>query len=158
MNIITRLEAHKAGLKHYFTGKPCKHGHVAQRYITTGNCFECARRFVLENRQQIHDARPEVMMLRQVIIPRQDCKTILAFIHGMMALRGLQPGPDPMVGHTGPGMTIEEAIAARERITGPALPPQRAAVLTVVPPPLDPTPGGSAHETDDDDSWDGVGT
>jgi hypothetical protein len=28
---------------HYFTGKPCKRGHTANRYKTTGNCVECLR-------------------------------------------------------------------------------------------------------------------
>lgn len=27
----------------YFTGKPCKHGHVANRYAAGGACVECSR-------------------------------------------------------------------------------------------------------------------
>lgn len=27
----------------YFTGRPCKHGHVSQRYISNGKCVECKR-------------------------------------------------------------------------------------------------------------------
>lgn len=38
----TRKEAAAAGLKHYFTGKPCHKGHVAPR-VLTGSCSECAR-------------------------------------------------------------------------------------------------------------------
>lgn len=30
------------GSKHYFTGKPCKRGHIDFRYVT-GGCAECAR-------------------------------------------------------------------------------------------------------------------
>lgn len=41
--MIGRAEAKAAGLKHYFTGKPCKHGHVAPRQSSTGNCTECQR-------------------------------------------------------------------------------------------------------------------
>lgn len=33
--------ARKAGAKSYFTGRPCKHGHVAWRVTRTGNCIEC---------------------------------------------------------------------------------------------------------------------
>ena len=29
--LITRADAKALGLKRYFTGKPCKHGHVAER-------------------------------------------------------------------------------------------------------------------------------
>jgi hypothetical protein len=42
MKIITRSEARALGLKRYFTGKPCKHGHVAERNVS-GNCTECLR-------------------------------------------------------------------------------------------------------------------
>ena len=42
LEIITRAEAKKRGLKRYFTGKPCKHGHVAVRHIA-GRCIECRK-------------------------------------------------------------------------------------------------------------------
>jgi hypothetical protein len=48
MEIITRAEARDRGLSRYFTGKPCKHGHVATRKVCTGNCCECARLINLE--------------------------------------------------------------------------------------------------------------
>lgn len=41
--IITRAEAKAAGLSRYFTGKPCKHGHVAEHQIG-GSCVVCARK------------------------------------------------------------------------------------------------------------------
>lgn len=41
MQIVTRQQALKDGLPKYFTGKPCKHGHVAQRYLK-GDCTQCA--------------------------------------------------------------------------------------------------------------------
>jgi hypothetical protein len=41
MNIIARKEAIAQGLTHYFTGKPCKRGHVGARYTKTSNCVEC---------------------------------------------------------------------------------------------------------------------
>lgn len=36
----TRAEAKATGAKYYFTGEPCKHGHVAPRK-TKGACLEC---------------------------------------------------------------------------------------------------------------------
>ncbi len=39
--VISRVEAIAAGLKRYYTGEPCKHGHVAERYTTTSGCLEC---------------------------------------------------------------------------------------------------------------------
>lgn len=41
MEIISCKEAKAKGLKRYFTGKPCKRGHVAERYTATGNCLQC---------------------------------------------------------------------------------------------------------------------
>jgi len=38
--IISKLQAQEQGLKRYFTGKPCKHGHISERYIY-GYCVEC---------------------------------------------------------------------------------------------------------------------
>lgn len=40
--IISREDARDAGLKHFFTGQPCKHGHVSVRYVGNGECFSCA--------------------------------------------------------------------------------------------------------------------
>lgn len=40
--IISRSEARSAGLKVYFTGKPCPHGHVAHRRVSNTVCIECA--------------------------------------------------------------------------------------------------------------------
>jgi hypothetical protein len=41
MQVITIREAESAGLTHYFTGKPCKHGHIALRYVSTWRCVPC---------------------------------------------------------------------------------------------------------------------
>lgn len=38
----TREEAKKTGSKYYFTGQPCKHGHVAPRK-TKGACVDCLK-------------------------------------------------------------------------------------------------------------------
>jgi 5-methylcytosine-specific restriction endonuclease McrA len=38
----TRSEAKAAGAKYYFTGDPCKHGHIAPRK-TKGSCVECLK-------------------------------------------------------------------------------------------------------------------
>lgn len=42
MKIITRMEAAKAGLNRYRTGKPCVNGHMADRYVLNGTCVQCA--------------------------------------------------------------------------------------------------------------------
>jgi hypothetical protein len=42
--IISRKDALSQALKHYFTGKPCKRGHVDQRYVSTNQCCSCIKK------------------------------------------------------------------------------------------------------------------
>lgn len=39
--IISRQAARLAGLTRYYTGIPCKRGHVAERYVSTSQCSLC---------------------------------------------------------------------------------------------------------------------
>jgi hypothetical protein len=41
--IIGRREAAAQGMNKFYTGEPCKHGHLAERYVTTAGCLECVR-------------------------------------------------------------------------------------------------------------------
>lgn len=41
MEIISRKEAMEKGLKYYFTGKPCKHGHIEKRHTKRKVCDGC---------------------------------------------------------------------------------------------------------------------
>jgi hypothetical protein len=43
MKRISRETARAKGLLRYFTGAPCSHGHVAERYAHRGHCVECVR-------------------------------------------------------------------------------------------------------------------
>ena len=43
LEIISRKEAKERGLIHYFTGKPCKNGHVCNRFVSNTTCLMCAR-------------------------------------------------------------------------------------------------------------------
>lgn len=40
---VSRKLALEKGLKHYFTGKPCKRGHLSVRGVNKWNCLECDR-------------------------------------------------------------------------------------------------------------------
>jgi 5-methylcytosine-specific restriction endonuclease McrA len=56
--IISQREALERGLRWYFTGKPCKRGHVALRNARWGQCIECDRIRVRpkEQRDNINEA------------------------------------------------------------------------------------------------------
>ena len=38
-----REQAKQDGLQHYFTGLPCKHGHIDKRQTSDGTCMACSR-------------------------------------------------------------------------------------------------------------------
>ena len=41
MKIVLRPQAKALGLKYYFTGKPCKYGHISERLLGNGSCYQC---------------------------------------------------------------------------------------------------------------------
>jgi len=47
----TQAEALRQGVTYYFTGKPCKHGHLSERFAQNRNCRECLR---IRNRKRTH--------------------------------------------------------------------------------------------------------
>lgn len=87
MEIVTRQQASDKGDIHFFTGKPCKYGHVAKRYVNGGHCWDCnkakevhknhhlhVKAWKSRNKEQIslankeYAARPEV---REAIVARR---------------------------------------------------------------------------------------
>lgn len=56
MNIVERPAARSLGLIRYFTGRPCKRGHIAERQTSNGNCCEC----------DLHNERTENMKPEKV--------------------------------------------------------------------------------------------
>lgn len=55
--IVDRKSAMKTGVVHYYTGIPCKRGHVAKRYTNTSNCTECMKEKVYAERAEIKAAK-----------------------------------------------------------------------------------------------------
>lgn len=45
MELISRESAWQAGLTKFFTGKPCKKGHICERYVSNGGCVFCMNPF-----------------------------------------------------------------------------------------------------------------
>lgn len=72
--IIGWKEARRAGLKRYYTGIPCKRGHVTERQTATGMCMKCAA----EASSRQHYARYETRLAGQKAYRRlhgEDIKT-----------------------------------------------------------------------------------
>ncbi len=64
MQILKNKEAKKLNLKYYFTGKPCKYGHISKRYTKDRVCQECkkisGRKYYKENKDWIYPKKKEI--------------------------------------------------------------------------------------------------
>ena len=49
-NAGLRKEAKLRGDAHYFTGKPCKNGHIDKRFVENGRCLSCAKELIAQRR------------------------------------------------------------------------------------------------------------
>lgn len=59
MKKISLAEANTAGLTKYFTGNPCKRGHIVERFTKNKTCVECDREWRQRNKQQIKNRNAE---------------------------------------------------------------------------------------------------
>lgn len=66
--LITRIQAYAKGSKTFYTGKPCKHGHFAERYTNGGACIACFRRYRVRMNPWTHELEP--YHTEQMWIPR----------------------------------------------------------------------------------------
>lgn len=53
MEIISRTDAISAGLKYFFNNKPCRHGHISQRYVSSKGCVECVSDYYSKNKDEV---------------------------------------------------------------------------------------------------------
>jgi len=56
--LISRKEAIGLGLKRYFTGKPCKKGHIFQRRTEKGDCVLCAQKVAAKSMMERRRSDP----------------------------------------------------------------------------------------------------
>jgi hypothetical protein len=68
MEIISRAEAKQKQKSTYFTGQPCKHGHVTYRYTQSGTCSQCIngdhKRIVDPNSMARKEAKAQLVQVR----------------------------------------------------------------------------------------------
>src|SRR5688572_12529814 len=56
METYTRSQAKALGRARYFTGKPCKHGHISERATSGGNCIACQEAWWKANPDRVRAA------------------------------------------------------------------------------------------------------
>lgn len=55
---ISRAEAKAQRVPRYFTGQPCVHGHVSERFTSSGACMECMREYSVAQRATFAKREP----------------------------------------------------------------------------------------------------
>lgn len=61
---VTRSEAKALGAPQYFTGKPCKQGHLAPKFTCSGSCTECLAARRREYMREWSEKNPEAKKQR----------------------------------------------------------------------------------------------
>lgn len=59
MEIVNRDDARARGLKRYFTGQPCKRGHLSERHVSNQRCIACANIGKRERDRKYREANRE---------------------------------------------------------------------------------------------------
>jgi hypothetical protein len=100
---ISRALAKQQGLRHYYTGNPCKYGHVCHKYTKTGQCPEC-----LLARSQ----RPEI---KQKLKERSQAEAFKAAKRAYCKKRYRKKNPVPRILHES-GVHRKIAMNIRNRV------------------------------------------
>lgn len=82
---MERKEAAAAGLKKYNTGRPCRHGHSADRYVDSGACSACLKNMVAVNYAKSADER-------EIIASRTKQIYLFTKLSGLPAIKMLVDG------------------------------------------------------------------
>lgn len=112
--IISREEAAAQKLTHFFTGRPCRYGHTAPRFVSTGGCTEC-------NSARAARFGKKAPALFAYPLHPSDVAVALAFCQALDLQRGRMPAGNNQVvigNATITPVTPEEINAARVRLWG----------------------------------------
>ena len=62
-----RKEAKIKGISHYFTGKPCRQGHVDKRFTSTGQCFRCVYLSTAKQAEGRREKRQQEVLAMEIV-------------------------------------------------------------------------------------------
>jgi hypothetical protein len=93
-DIVSRSEAEARGLKQYFTGKPCMHGHVVERRCSNGECTVCHRERHREWHRAKYDRDPVWRITLLMKQARRGRAATVAAMHDRV--EGVRESADPL--------------------------------------------------------------
>ncbi len=92
LQVITRKVASNSGLARYYTGVPCGRGHTAERYVTSGNCCECAS---IDAKKYSRNMRASLLgwVPFKMMIPEPIFSDVTAMVEAMVSAHNLMHPP-----------------------------------------------------------------
>jgi hypothetical protein len=85
VRVMSQAEAKAEGVKRYWTGKSCKHGHPCCRYTSNGCCIKCHEKAMRDARKRKRDGLTGVT----VRVHEDDRYQMQALANALNAARGL---------------------------------------------------------------------
>lgn len=76
MENISRQDAMRLGKHLYFTGRECRNGHVAARYVQSSTCVECLADSNKRGRDAIQQVLPRSQHMQQEVVQQYDKATL----------------------------------------------------------------------------------
>lgn len=102
--IITRAQAKELGLVYYFTGEPCKHGHVVKRQVGNSWCTRCEQKGWCEAKRKYRRKNPKA-----TAIARSKVRAKAKGLPHTLTIENIPPIPNTCPYY---GLTLEQAIGA----------------------------------------------
>ena len=93
MDIINRKKAAELRQKTYFTGRQCKWGHVARRYVVNGACKTCVRHQATLNRKKPKKSYGIYVRVLTARMHMDDIATVRELAHALNLARYGQIAP-----------------------------------------------------------------
>lgn len=93
MELISCRRAIEQDLSHYFTGKPCKYGHIAIRHVSSRTCYECTRIRENDRYQNLDDIAKTVYLADQREYNRNNAHLFRAYAKRTNAERRTRTPP-----------------------------------------------------------------
>lgn len=143
MERISRAEAHAKGLKHFYTGKPCRRGHDRERNVTTGACLGCLAHYAAEYSARFKaDRRAQAMgsVAHTVQVDPTHISTVEAFVALLNRAKtlGTEVPLVPALEHVASVNTMIRMMAPATPSAPPPPPAAAAAAATPSAPVVDP--------------------
>jgi len=81
-------EACRTGERHYFTGRPCKNGHISKRYTNGRACVDCVSANTAKRNKGIKQMKP--LFVTVSVYSADDQKAVIDFANMLNKLKVAQ--------------------------------------------------------------------